>query len=372
MDGSHKLHSKSLVLADFDGAEYGSEYLTVRRSELVFADLYSREESWIYVSRHGSESGWIPYSFLKRVSISIPESYREILSFFRSLLRTLFNAGHLLTEQERHVSHSSSDPFGIIENQGDRYLSQNEVVFANEVLERLQWTVLQDPCSFAGQLHSNIGLGPFFTEALGLLEFFWAEQWDAELLAGAFEATLGGLERAGCINVISGLVQYGMSIVMLASRRPHHILVDTLVDVMGNTPIFCMQHHCRLWVNERYFDHFGNHTLVQDHQSFWETITAEHRRLLYSTICPPVRFLDPLPVEAINFTRTHSLNHPNDPNIRRWVLKCVDCDAEIVTKWGRSDSECLAIPQTDGWGKASNNTWARSTRCPHHHALRGS
>ena len=69
------------------------------------------------------------------------------------------------------------------------------------------------------------------------------------------------------------------------------------------------------------------------------------------------------------YKRTHSINHPNDPNIRRWVLKCVDCDAEIVTKWGRSDSECLAEPQTDGWGKANSNTWSRSTRCPHHHAL---
>ena len=82
LPGRYKLDSECLVRADFDGAEYGSEYLTVRRSELVFADLYSKEEGWIYVSRHGSESGWIPYSFLKRVSISIPESYREILSFF--------------------------------------------------------------------------------------------------------------------------------------------------------------------------------------------------------------------------------------------------------------------------------------------------
>ena len=111
----------------------------MRRSELVFADLYSKEEGWIYVSRHRSdEEGWIPHNFLRRVKVSIPGSYRKILSFFRSLLRTLFNAGHLLTEEERHVCHSSSDPFGIIENQGDRYLSQNEVGFANEVLERLQ------------------------------------------------------------------------------------------------------------------------------------------------------------------------------------------------------------------------------------------
>ena len=64
-------------------------------------------------------------------------------------------------------------PFSLIENAGDHFLTAVEVGFAKDVFEKFKMTLtgnLITAC--ACFLHTNVGLGPFFTDALGILDHF--------------------------------------------------------------------------------------------------------------------------------------------------------------------------------------------------------
>ena len=69
-------------------------------------------------------------------------------------------------------------------------------------------------------LHTNVGLGPFFADALGILDHFTviANAWDPEKLAGTLEAIFGGLERKGFINIKRNVVATTNVFVVLEHR----------------------------------------------------------------------------------------------------------------------------------------------------------
>ena len=96
-----------------------------------------------------------------------------------------------------------------------------------------------------------------------------------------------------------------------------------------------------------------------------ENVAQIHKQLLLELIKPPVQFIQEALTEQLSFTTSsHQQYHPTEPNCWRWLLQCVDCQAQVLTKYGRSDDEALEDSKQMGWRKATTKSWARSTRCP--------
>ena len=225
------------VIATFSADGYGIEYLHIKRGEIVSADIDSESHGWVCVVNSHNIQGLVPANYVvecsmeTRADLCRPDSvltcgneiqhccrpplhvdlavcrpadvtdhrpYQQLLDFFRHLLGSLLTVGKLLVANELKVSHNTTTAFSALEQAGDNYMSSVEHGFARDAFKNLGMTV-GEPLSLAcaAGLHSNVGLGPFFAEALGLLDHFHADLWNDELIAGTLEAIFGGLERKG-------------------------------------------------------------------------------------------------------------------------------------------------------------------------------
>ena len=248
------------VISDFLSKEYGPDYLNIKVGEVVMEcevgedthTLSGRKDGWIrVVSVDGvSGSGWVPAAFLRCYCISNLQSYQQLLDLFRQLLGSLVTVGHLLKADELKVSSckNTASPFSRIENAGDNFLTRVEVGYATDVLEKLHMKVEKPLIEYcASFLHSNKGLGPFFADALGLLDHFTLGEgvcWNQENMAGTLEAICGGLEQKGLINVLKALVQYGITL-LLAICENGGDFMDTMTTIMGfRIPNRCVEAKC--------------------------------------------------------------------------------------------------------------------------------
>jgi hypothetical protein len=217
-----------------------------------------------------------------------------------------------------------------------------------------------------GGLHSNVGLGPFFAETLGLLDYFHANDWNSELLAGTLEAIFGGLERKGFTNILTAFVHFGITVLIAICENGCDV-VKTMTSMMGNrVPECCFQARCGRGAD----DMLRQLTvLVQGRgcSHLKKKIAHIHEQLLLGITLPPVRFIPEALTEQVPFASTYIDYHPTDRNVWRWFLHCVDCAEQLVTGYGRSDTESLNDALALGWGKARSNSWKGSCRCPIHH-----
>ena len=77
--------------------------------------------------------------------------------------------------------------------------------------------VMRIATKLAPQIHANFGLGPFIAVILCLPDLFSTEtsraHITAEILAGMYEATAGGLQRAGHLTLLRAMHQFGAFLV---------------------------------------------------------------------------------------------------------------------------------------------------------------
>ena len=332
----------------------------------MHAYLDSSVNGWICVEING-HYGWVPAEYLG-CHMGNLKSYQQLLDLFRHLLGSLVTVGNLLTADELEVGSckNTASAFSLIENAGDNFLSAYEHEIAKDVFEQLGMTLCDNfIADCAGFLHTNVGLGPFFADALGILDHFTltADRWNPEKLAGTLEAIFGGLERKGLTNIIKSLVQYGITLVIAICGNGGYV-VDTMTAISGRYPTRCAESACGNGV--AYIMNQLATTVLNQHQKVLKEKIAEmHQRLLMELIKPPVQFIQEALVMEVPFaTASRRECHPTDPNIIRWFLQCVDCEDQVITQYGRSDLEALRGVQRMGWSRAKSSSWSRSSRCP--------
>ena len=101
-----------------------------------------------------------------------------------------------------------------------------------------------------------------------------------------------------------------------------------------------------------------------------ENVAQIHKQLLLELIKPPVQFIQEALTEQLSFTTSsHQQYHPTEPNCWRWLLQCVDCQAQVLTKYGRSD-DLMMKPQslrgfeTDGLAQSNNQELGKVDSVP--------
>ena len=311
------------------------------------------------------------------------KTFSALAEVFRSALTAAVQVAHVVSADELQV-YSCRNPhtsFGVLENAGDNFLSEEGPHIVLPLLHEHFSKGRRDApseaameawsCEVSGDLHANVGLGPFFAELFDLRHIFTNRMsqcsMNPEVAAGLLEAILGGVERAGLQSLWQGFVQFGYTVLMAMAYQRHqrrdarHVLVSISSQAVG----LCEEYGARLQLSfqsalwDRFHDELGAMPLI---------MASLHADLFKRLFTPSLQCGPMAPVEIVHSReRTRREVHPTARGHVRYVLYCVDCDECFVTDYVESDWEALAQARAQGWGKASSSSWKSSSRCPQNH-----
>ena len=305
----------------------------------------------------------------------------ECSSWLSLNIRVLVRYAGVLNVDEREVyaSRTTHSAFNHIENAGDNYLSQYGPGWVQSVLEAhlaqstaaLAEVVRRIAERLSPRIHANVGLGPFVAVMFGLpLLFSWdrsGAQITAEIMAGMYEATAGGLHRAGQDILLRAMHQFAAFIV--CARYCHWQRGGAAVDFYGTiSPGFTLS------------DVQG---AIPDLDSLW---TADNRAGCAWALVFPIddwnwrlslqRILSEM--AASGSTPAGTVMQPSgclywetlveNPSYQRMWLRCAetDCTARFTSRYYPDTTTAVAEARSAGWYKPSTKTWNQGARCPLH------
>ena len=305
----------------------------------------------------------------------------ECSSWLALNIRILVQYGGVLYLDEREVyaSRTTQSAFNHIENAGDNYLSQHGPGWVLPVLEAhlaqttaaLADVVRRIAERLSPQIHANVGLGPFVAVMFGLPRLFSLDrsgaQVTAEIMAGMYEATAGGLHRAGQDILLRAMHQFAAFIV--CARYWHRQRGGVALDFYGTiSPGFTLH---------------DVHGAMPDLESLW---AADRRagaawalvfpsedwnwRLALQTLLSEMAAGGSAPggtiMQPSGCLWWETL--PGNPAYQRMWLRCAepDCTARFTSQYYLDTNNAIAEAQTARWRRPSTRTWNRGARCPLH------
>ena len=368
------------MVAEFAGDPEGNQlFLKVQYGDIVHANLgHSTQPGYMQVVNRCHKIGLVPTAKLELCTNTLDfQPYTHLLELFKHIFGSWVITGSLFGDDKLQISEDTSTAFSKMQQEGESYMAATGLELtwnAFDMLELMddnpdQQKKLCQTC--AESLHGKLEFGPFFAEALGLMDHFSESAelgWNQESLAHSLDAIFGGLIRHRLNKVVQAFVHFCVTVLIAICENGGNV-VNTMTSIMGTSPHRCVQLECGKWAGHVIRDLSSLFPLrLMGSYDLKANIAKVHTELLLAMISPPVLFVPESLTEQIPFTHSDWHCHPHDPCIWRWFLQCVevDCDNEFLTPWGRGDHEAMTSAFELGWGKTKSKSWRWGCRCPNH------